>query len=112
LRLKGVLQVKQNNKALILIGLMFGVIFSEPDETAVSTPMPTIFRDLRGLALYGWVGGVYMLAMTSFMAIFGKLADLYGRKRIYLVSMSLFIAGSIGSGSAHSMEMLLVCRGI
>ncbi|WP_312857323.1 MDR family MFS transporter [Neobacillus endophyticus] len=104
--------MKQNNKALILIGLMIGVIFSELDETAVSTAMPTIIRDLGGLVLYGWVGGVYMLAMTSFMAILGKLADLYGRKRIYLVSMGLFIAGSIVSGSAHSMEMLLVGRGI
>lgn len=50
--------------------------------------------------------------MTSFMAILGKLADLYGRKRIYLVSMALFIGGSIISGTAHSMEVLLIGRGI
>jgi EmrB/QacA subfamily drug resistance transporter len=104
--------LKQNNKTLILIGLMIGVIFSELDETVVATAMPTIIRDLGGLALYGWVGGVYMLAMTSFMAILGKLADLYGRKRIYLISMGLFIGGSIISGMAHSMEVLLVGRGI
>ncbi|SEM58557.1 MDR family MFS transporter [Paenibacillus sp. OV219] len=104
--------MKQNNKTLILIGLMIGVVFSELDETVVSTAMPTILRDLGGLALYGWVGGVYMLAMTSFMAVLGKLADLYGRKKIYLVSMALFIGGSIISGLAPSMEVLLVGRGI
>jgi len=104
--------MKENNKTLILIGLMIGVIFSELDETVVATAMPTIIRDLGGLALYGWVGGVYMLSMTSFMAILGKLADLYGRKRIYLVSMALFIGGSIISGTAHSMAVLLIGRGI
>ncbi|MES9685469.1 MDR family MFS transporter [Gottfriedia acidiceleris] len=104
--------MKENNKTLILIGLMIGVIFSELDETVVSTAMPTIIRDLGGLALYGWVGGVYMLSMTSFMAILGKLADLYGRKKIYLFSMGLFMAGSIISGTAHSMEVLLIGRGI
>ncbi|WP_240633015.1 MDR family MFS transporter [Paenibacillus montanisoli] len=103
---------KESNKTLILIGLMIGVIFAELDETVVSTAMPTIIRDLGGLALYGWVGGVYMLAMTSFMAVLGKLADLYGRKRIYLLSMGLFIGGSIISGLAPSMEVLLIGRGI
>ncbi|WP_240547755.1 MDR family MFS transporter [Paenibacillus lignilyticus] len=103
---------KESNKTLILIGLMIGVIFAELDETVVSTAMPTIIRDLGGLALYGWVGGVYMLAMTSFMAVLGKLADLYGRKKIYLLSMGLFIGGSIISGLAPSMEVLLIGRGI
>lgn len=109
---KEVLHLKQNNKTLILIGLMIGVIFSELDETVVATAMPTIIRDLGGLALYGWVGGVYMLSMTSFMAILGKLADLYGRRKIYLFSMGLFMCGSIISGTAHSMEVLLLGRGI
>jgi EmrB/QacA subfamily drug resistance transporter len=101
-----------NNKALIITGLMIGLIFSELDETVVSTALPTIIRDLGGLSLYGWVAGVYMLAMTSFMPILGKLADLYGRKRIYVVSMGLFIAGSIISGFAESMPVLLIGRGI
>ncbi|MCD9022591.1 MDR family MFS transporter [Cohnella silvisoli] len=103
---------RTNNKALIVIGLIIGIIFSELDETVVSTAMPTIIRDLNGLSLYGWVAGIYMLTMTSFMPILGKLADLYGRKRIYILSMSLFIAGSIISGFATSMPVLLLGRGI
>lgn len=91
---------------------MIGLIFSELDETVVNTAMPTIVRELNGLSLYGWVAGVYMLAMTAFIPILGKLADLYGRKRVYITSICLFILGSLVSGSAHSMIVLLVGRGI
>ncbi|MBP2001993.1 EmrB/QacA subfamily drug resistance transporter [Paenibacillus shirakamiensis] len=103
---------KKNNKTMVLAALMIGLIFAELDETIVSTAMPTIIRDLHGLALYGWVAGIYMLALTLFMPIIGKLADLYGRKRLYLSCMALFIIGSIVSGAAGSMTMLLVGRGI
>ncbi|WP_127533230.1 MDR family MFS transporter [Paenibacillus kobensis] len=103
---------QENNKTLVLIGLLLGLIFSGLDETVVSTAMPTIIRELHGLSLYGWVSGVYMLAITMFMPIIGKLADLYGRKKVYLYCMALFIAGSVVSGLANSMEMLLVGRGI
>ncbi|BBH24582.1 MFS transporter [Paenibacillus baekrokdamisoli] len=103
---------KENNKKLVLTGLLIGLIFAELDETVVSTAMPTIIRELHGLSLYGWVAGIYMLAVTMFMPILGKLADLYGRKRVYLSCMALFIVGSIVSGMASSMTMLLVGRGI
>ncbi|WP_168118841.1 MDR family MFS transporter [Paenibacillus sp. HB172176] len=103
---------RKNNKVLIVVGLIIGIIFSELDETVVSTAMPSIIRDLHGLSLYGWVAGIYMLTMTAFMPILGKLADLYGRKRIYMLSMGLFIAGSMLSGFAHSMTTLLIGRGI
>lgn len=97
---------------MVLTGLILGLIFAELDETIVSTAMPTIIRELHGLSLYGWVAGIYMLAVTLFMPILGKLADLYGRKRIYLLCMGLFIAGSIVSGFASSMTWLLIGRGI
>lgn len=105
-------KTKTNNKTLILIGLLIGLIFAELDETIVSTAMPTIIRELHGLSLYGWVAGVYMLTLTMFMPILGKLADLYGRRRIYLICIGLFIAGSIVSGMASSMTILLIGRGI
>lgn len=102
----------ENNKTLVLTGLLIGLIFAELDETVVSTAMPTIIRDLHGLALYGWVAGIYMLAITMFMPIIGKMADLYGRKKVYLTCMALFIGGSIVCGMATSMTMLLAGRGI
>ncbi|MFC5702840.1 MDR family MFS transporter [Cohnella faecalis] len=103
---------KTNNRALVLTGLLIGLIFAELDETVVSTAMPTIIRELHGLSLYGWVAGVYMLAVTMFMPIIGKLADLYGRKKVYLSCMALFITGSIVCGLSSSMTMLLAGRGI
>ncbi|RAI89789.1 EmrB/QacA subfamily drug resistance transporter [Paenibacillus pabuli] len=103
---------KKNNKTLVLVGLLTGLIFSGLDETVVATVMPTIIRDLHGLSFYGWVAGIYMLTMTIFMPILGKMGDLYGRKRIYLICIALFISGSIVSGLAISMPMLLVGRGI
>jgi EmrB/QacA subfamily drug resistance transporter len=104
--------MKKDNKTLILIGLLLGLVFAELDETVVSTAMPTIIRELHGLSLYGWVAGVYMLAVTVFMPILGKLADLYGRKRVYLSCMALFCLGSIVCGLASSMTVLLIGRGI
>lgn len=103
---------KKSNKILVMVGLIIGLIFSELDETVVNTAMPTIIRDLGGLAMYGWVGGVYMLTMAAFMPILGKLADLMGRKKIYLTSMAFFIGGSIVCGLSHSMTLLLIGRGI
>lgn len=103
---------KENNKKLVLTGLLIGLIFAELDETVVSTAMPTIIRELHGLPLYGWVAGVYMLAVTVFMPILGKLADLFGRKRVYLSCISLFMLGSIVCGIAPSMAVLLIGRGI
>ncbi|MFC4618718.1 MDR family MFS transporter [Camelliibacillus cellulosilyticus] len=103
---------KKSNKIVVMIGLIIGLIFSELDETVVNTAMPTIIRELGGLSLYGWVAGIYMLTMSAFMPIFGKLADLLGRKKIYLLCLALFIGGSIVCGTAHSMTLLLIGRGI
>ncbi|CAM3842651.1 MDR family MFS transporter [Cohnella lubricantis] len=103
---------KGNNKVLVLIGLLIGLIFSELDETVVSTAMPTIVRELHGLSLMGWVAGIYMLSLTMFMPILGKLADLFGRKKVYLTCVGLFIAGSIVCGLTPSMTVLLIGRGI
>ncbi|OPH57594.1 multidrug transporter [Paenibacillus ferrarius] len=106
------MKTQGNNKKLVLIGLLLGLIFSELDQTIVSTALPTIIRDLHGLSLYGWVAGIYMLSITMFMPIFGKLADIYGRKKIYLSCVALFLIGSVICGFADSMTMLLVGRGV
>lgn len=97
---------------MVFIALMIGMIFSGLDETVISTAMPTIIRDLHDMTLYGWVAGIYMLTMTACMPILGKLSDIFGRKRLYLISVALFILGSLVSGSASTMELLLLGRGI
>ncbi|PWV94284.1 EmrB/QacA subfamily drug resistance transporter [Paenibacillus cellulosilyticus] len=104
--------MKHTNKILVLIALMIGMVFAELDETVISTAMPTIIRELHDMTLYGWVAGIYMLTMTACMPIMGKLSDIFGRKRLYQISIALFIVGSLVSGFAPTMELLLVGRGI
>ncbi|UUZ96299.1 MFS transporter [Paenibacillus sp. P25] len=102
----------ESKKKFVVTGLFFGPLFTEMDETIIGTAMPAIVRELGGLALYGWVSGIYLLALAAGLPIMGKLADLYGRKRIYLCALGMFLAGSTLSGFAGSMPMLLVFRAV
>ncbi len=72
--------------------------------------MPSVVADLGGLELYGWVGALYMLAMTVTIPIHGKLADLWGRKPVILVGIATFLVGSIACGIAPSMGALICAR--
>jgi EmrB/QacA subfamily drug resistance transporter len=96
----------------IVGGLMLGMLLSSLDQTIVSTAMPTVIRDLNGLNLYSWVFSIYMLTSTTGVPIFGKLADLYGRRLIYLVGMGLFVVGSALCGLSQNMTELIVFRAI
>jgi EmrB/QacA subfamily drug resistance transporter len=100
------------NIRLIVIGLMVGLLLSALDQTIVSTAMPTVINKLHGFNLYSWVFSIYMLTSTTAVPIFGKLADLYGRRKIYLVGMGFFIVGSALCGFSHNMTELIVYRGI
>ena len=81
---------ENKNIRLIVIGLMMGLLLSALDQTIISTAMPTVIEKLGGFTLYSWVFTIYMLTSTTAMPIFGKLADLYGRKLIYLIGMGFF----------------------
>ncbi|QGQ97478.1 DHA2 family efflux MFS transporter permease subunit [Paenibacillus psychroresistens] len=100
------------NTRLIVIGLMIGLLLSALDQTIVSTAMPTVINKLHGFNLYSWVFSIYMLTSTAAVPIFGKLADLYGRRPVYLVGMGFFILGSALCGLSHNMVELIIFRGI
>ncbi|GGH36965.1 MDR family MFS transporter [Paenibacillus segetis] len=97
---------------LITIGLLMGLFLSSLDQTIISTAMPTVIKELGGLSVYSWVFTIYMLASTTTMPIYGKLADLFGRKRMYLIGIFLFLAGSTLCGLAGDMTELIIFRGI
>src|SRR5512134_3231793 len=82
------------------------------EMTVVSTAMPTVVADLGGLPLYAWAFAGYMLATTVTVPIWGKLADLRGRKRVLLAGVALFLAGSFACGQAESMEALIAWRAV
>lgn len=102
----------KTNLPLVIVGLMLGMLLSALDQTIMATAMPTVVEDLGGFTYYSWVFSIYMLTSTTSMPIFGKLADLYGRKRMYMIGMGLFILGSALSGLSQNMTELIVFRGI
>ena len=82
------------------------------DATIVSTAMPTIVAKLGGLDLYSWVFSIYMLTSALTTPLFGKLSDLYSRRRLMLIGISIFVVGSTLCGAAKSMEALVIFRAI
>ncbi|OPA76273.1 MFS transporter [Paenibacillus selenitireducens] len=97
---------------LITIALLLGLFLSSLDQTIVSTAMPTVSKELGGFSFYSWIFTVYMLASTATMPIYGKLADILGRKKVILSGLSLFLIGSTLCGLAGSMSELIIFRGI
>src|SRR3954453_17505627 len=96
----------------ILGGLMIGMFLAALDQTIVATSIRTIGDDLHGLSLQAWVTTAYLLTATISTPLYGKLSDVYGRKPFYMLAISLFVVGSLLSGTADSMYQLAVYRGI
>src|SRR6476660_1000698 len=82
------------------------------ESTVVSTAMPTIIGDLGGLSLYAWVFSIYLLTSTVAMPVYGRLADIHGRRRLLLVAISVFLTGAITCAFARSMPQLIAARAI
>lgn len=80
------------------------------DVTVVGTAMPTIVAELGGLGLYGWVFAGYLLTSTTTTPLYGKLADRMGRRRAYVLAITIFLVGSFFCGQAKSMEGLVFAR--
>ena len=97
---------------LTMIAAMSGMFLASLDATIVSTAMPTIVVDLRGIDHYAWVFSAYLLAEIATIPLWGRLADMYGRKKVFLVGMTIFLVGSAFSGMATSMTMLVLFRGL
>jgi EmrB/QacA subfamily drug resistance transporter len=97
-------------RAVVTAAAMLGMFLAAMDQTAVGTAMPTILGALGGLALYSWVFAAYQLAFVVTTPIFGRLADLYGRKRVYLAGILSFLAASALCGMSQSMLQLVLFR--
>jgi MFS family permease len=82
------------------------------EGTVVSTAMPTIVGDLQGLSLYSWVFSVFLLTSTVTMPLYGRLADIHGRRRVLLLATSLFLIGGLACAFARSMPQLVAARGL
>jgi EmrB/QacA subfamily drug resistance transporter len=96
----------------IYAGLMVTLALAALDQTIVATALPRIVGDLGGITQYSWVFTAYMLTSTVTVPLYGKLGDVYGRKRLFLLSIVVFLIGSALCGAAQSMTQLVVFRAI
>src|SRR5256885_12327095 len=97
---------------LIFGALLLVMLLASLDQTIVSTALPTIVGELGGLAHLSWVVTAYLLTSTVVTPIYGKLGDLFGRKRILQAAIVLFLVGSALCGLAQDMLQLIVFRGV
>ena len=99
-------------RRMVFLAACLAIFMVSVEATIVATAIPTIVGDLGGLRLFSWVFGIYFLTQAVGIPVYGRLADIYGRKNLMIVAVILFLAGSILSGFAHNMLMLIVYRGL
>ncbi len=104
--------VRTTNRPATVVALLLALFMAAMEMTVVSTAMPTVVGDLGGIRLYSWVFTAYMLSATVTVPIYGKLADLYGRKPVLLFGVVVFLIGSVLSGQAHSIQQLIAFRAL
>ena len=97
---------------LIVGAMLISTFMAAVEVTVISTAMPTIVGQLGGFDLFTWAFGVYLLGQAVTTPIYGRLADQYGRKRVYIGSVALFLLGSLLCGFAWSMASLIAFRAV
>lgn len=97
---------------VIITALMLAMFLSALDQTVVSTALPKIASDLNGLSKYSWVATAYLLTSAVATPLYGKISDMFGRKRVFQSAILIFLLGSALCGAAQSMNQLIVFRGL
>src|SRR5262249_12506472 len=97
---------------IILPGLLLAIMLAMLDQLVVSTALPRIVGDLGGVTHLSWVGTAYVLAATVTTPLYGKLGDLYGRKRLLIAAIIIFLIGSALSGLSQTMDQLIMFRAL
>src|SRR4051812_17726170 len=99
-------------RRLVTAAILLGMFLAALEATAVATAVPTAVGELGGVTHYSWVFSAYLLTSTTTVPLFGKLADLFGRKRTYLWSVAIFLIGSVLCGLARSFPQLILFRAV
>jgi drug resistance transporter, EmrB/QacA subfamily len=106
------LGLSQRAKLEILGAVLLALFLGALDQTIVGTALPRIVTDLGGNEYYTWVVTIYLLTSTITVPFYGKLSDLYGRKPLMMIGVTIFLVGSALSGLSQNMAMLILFRGI
>ncbi len=106
------IQLPHRQRIEILIAVLLGIFLAALDQTIVGTALPTIVSDLQGNDVYVWAFTSYLLTATISGPIYGKLSDIFGRRPIFLIGVSIFLLGSILAGLSQEMWQFILFRGI
>ncbi|CAG7615026.1 Multidrug resistance protein 3 [Paenibacillus solanacearum] len=106
------MNTKQSKTGFVIAGLLLGILMAAMDNTIVATAMGTIVAELGGMEQFVWVTSAYMVAVMAGTPIFGKLSDMFGRKRFFIFGMVLFLVGSALCGTANSIVQLSIYRAV
>ncbi|MFF3099976.1 MDR family MFS transporter [Viridibacillus arvi] len=106
------MEASKSNIKLVVTGLLLAIFMSAIDNTIVATAMGTIVSQLGGMDKFVWVTSAYMVTTMAGMPIFGKLSDMYGRKRFFIFGLTVFVIGSALCGFAQTIEQLSIYRAI
>jgi EmrB/QacA subfamily drug resistance transporter len=101
---------RQTHRPLVFVSLVLAMFMAAIEATIVATAMPSIVARLGGMALYSWVFSAFLLMQAISTPIFGKLSDIFGRKRVFMAGTLLFLFGSVLCGFAWSMTALVAFR--
>jgi EmrB/QacA subfamily drug resistance transporter len=96
----------------VISALMLTLLLAALDQTIVSTALPKIASDLHGLSKYSWVATAYLLTSAVSTPLYGKISDMFGRKKIFQIAIGIFLVGSILCGISQNMNELIIARGI
>jgi EmrB/QacA subfamily drug resistance transporter len=97
---------------VVMTALMLAMLLAALDQTIVSTALPRIAADLHGLNELSWVATAYLITSAVVTPLYGKISDLFGRKSIFMVSITLFLIGSALCGLSQTMNELVIFRGL
>jgi EmrB/QacA subfamily drug resistance transporter len=100
----------ERHRRLAVLGVMLSIFLAAMESTVVATAMPRVVASLGGLEIYSWVFSGFLLTSTVTMPVWGRLSDLYGRRRVFLGGLTIFLVGSALSGLAHDMVELIGFR--
>src|SRR5438552_4072870 len=100
------------DRRYVVAALMLVMVLASMEQTVTSTAMPTIIGDLHGLEHYSWVASIYLLACTVSVPLYGRLADVLGRKKVVLTAIGLFCVASVLPSAARTMGQLILFRAL
>lgn len=102
--------INKTNRKIVLGSIILAMFIAAIEGTIVATAIPSIVADLGGFSLFSWVFSSFLLAQAVTIPIYGKLADLYGRKPVFTFGVLVFLTGSVLCGFAKTMNMLILFR--